>query len=173
MDLDQYVQDRLDAIQKKHHFDPEDGAGQVRGRAMIDYGAFRELVRLARKLQLDIDITTPFGATKAERIDWAYVAQIVGTNIWKFGHSVDPVGRVRELQVGNHLDLTLRYSLQGGHAVEQELLRYFRKFKTRNSNRFGSEWREVEAKLIHQTARRIKREGPDFLKEPLPKPKRV
>lgn len=153
-------------LQKKHNFNPSGGIKQVKGspdEVVRDFGAFQTLLKLAKKLSITLDVPYDpvaigeFRTHVAQRERKVYFAQASNSNRWKIGCSIHPHTRVKEVQVGNDLDLMIRFDVSGGFKVERAIHKYLARYKVR------SEWFEMDHSVIVTLIQRINSEGYEFL----------
>ena len=56
--VENYIQNRLKVIQKKHNFDPNDGVEQIVNcpDKLVDYKIFSELIKLVKDCSLSVEV---------------------------------------------------------------------------------------------------------------------
>jgi hypothetical protein len=170
--LVEHVRKRLDAIQRRHNFNPQRRASQVRHlRHLPDvittYGEFVELVRLIDKLGLHIPVPyDPAGLKPTQHhearalvpID-VYFARKDNTTFWKIGSSIHPLKRVRSVATGNDGPLTLIYTVRSadGRALERQLKKHLQPFKTRDRHHLHKgEWFDLDPRIVQTIVRRLR-----------------
>ena len=173
--LHTYVARRLKAIQRRRNFHPEWGVKQLEGasdpRVHRDFGEFSALLDIARRICLDV----PYDPAGLDPLSHSrspgakpsvYFGRLNGSDTCKIGYSKSPERRRRSLQTGNQDRISMRYTIpEAGREVEQALLEYTRRYESRG--RGGTEWRDgLTLQDIRTIIRRIKTEGPGFLKGP-------
>jgi hypothetical protein len=177
----EYLVRRLTDIQKRHNFDPEAGAAQVKELSpatIRDFGAFQELRHMAEMLGVEVKIPyDPFGLKPEEnhvplesRPTYVYFTRLVTEpDVWKIGFSANPHEREGSIQTHNagHVDLAFSIPCPGrseARELERRLHRHFRKAKTRNRNdSLKGEWFRLPLSEVKDTIQRIKQEGAEWL----------
>lgn len=161
------------SLQRARDFNPTWGARQVYGcpdpEMQRDYGAFVELLRLAKSFSVELDLSDSPCISEKKALSHVYFARLENTSVWKIGVSREPLRRMRSLQTGNQDRLRVRYRIPGERALEQAILQYTVHYRCRG--RGGKEWRSgLTREDVRRIIRRVETEGPDFLLGPPLKP---
>ena len=153
-----HVLRRLKTIQKAYNFHPNRGVKQITGKPELieAFSRFQELVGLIRKCGLGIAIPyDPTGCNRptsitGDRKSYVYFDRAGDGDVYKIGHSRNLHQRQKALQTGNHLTLTRVAAFPGGKLLEDRLKHRFKKYKTRDRNKFGKgEWFHLPPEILH------------------------
>jgi len=177
MDLDAYLQKRLDAIQKRYNFNPSRGSKQVHGdpdpKRRDAFIEFRTLLGVLKHTDCEVRVPyDPSGLDPSGHLQsmcpkqlWVYFANIEGTTTWKVGFSNSPSRRKEEIQTHNAGVVGRMLTAPGDRQLEADVKRYLRRFKTRDRNKAQKgEWvGTIPDELVYEIWERLKVGDTDFL----------
>jgi hypothetical protein len=164
--LNEYVSARLAAIQVAHNFNPSGSLKAIPQHLSRVYGQFQELLRIADAFELDVKVPydpsglTPIAnaARRAKRPVAIYFARQLEASIWKIGSSINPIQRVKAVQTGCHVPLSLVHVLWGDGRLREKLVkRHLQPFKTRDRhNPQSGEWFQLNPALVHDIVQSLR-----------------
>jgi hypothetical protein len=167
-ELTEYINRRLKAIQRKYNFDPLVGVKQIATKPEISvpYGRFRELVKMAKKWDLQARILydpTATGHAKLREFKRPtklyFFRRCDNEDVYKIGWSTNPHLRLGSVQTGNDGPLKIAAVFPGGRALETKLKFRLRKYKTRDLNKFyKGEWYNIPKNILIPFLKALKEE---------------
>lgn len=160
--LREYVEHRLEVIQRARNFNPSLGAEQVKDFPGLqrEYGMFEELKRMGERFEPPIQINYNGSVTHSIKDTCVYFDQKEGTTEWKIGYTANVHKRTCALNTGSSGTLVNRHSLSGGRDLEQSIHRYLAKCRIKGRSK---EWFDLDHKIVKALIHRIKLEGTGFL----------
>lgn len=159
--LREYIEHRLEILQRARNFNPSLGAEQVKDFPGLqrEYGMFEELKRMVDRFELPIQISYD-SVAHITKETCVYFDQKEGTTEWKIGYTTNVHKRTCALNTGSSGTLVNRHRLSGGRDLEQSIHRYLDSYRIKGRSK---EWFSLDHKVIKALIQRIKLEGTGFL----------